>query len=126
MTKPRMQVTSVSIGAPAPRALAAFYRGLLGWRITGDEPEWAQLKPPASETGPTLNFEFEPDHVPPVWPTVAGQQQIQTHLDIKVDDLEAAVNWGLAAGARLAGTQPQDDVRVMLDPVGHPFCFFLT
>jgi catechol 2,3-dioxygenase-like lactoylglutathione lyase family enzyme len=126
VTKPSMQVTSVSIGAPDPRALAAFYRTLLGWRVSGDEREWAQLKPPPGEIGPTLNFEFEPDHVAPVWPTVAGQQQIQTHLDIRVDDLDAAVAWGVLAGARPAEFQPQDDVRVMLDPVGHPFCFFLT
>ncbi|MFE9031605.1 VOC family protein [Streptomyces iakyrus] len=28
----------------------------------------------------------------------------------------------VAEGARLAGFQPQDDVRVLLDPAGHPFC----
>lgn len=26
--------------------------------------------------------------------------------------------------AELAGEQPQDDVRVMLDPESHPFCLF--
>jgi hypothetical protein len=46
------------------------------------------------------------------------------HLDIAVDDLESAVAWAIAAGARLAEFQPQNDVRVMLDPVGHPFCLF--
>jgi hypothetical protein len=28
-------------------------------------------------------------------------------------------------GARQADFQPQDDVRVMLDPDGHPFCLYL-
>ena len=28
------------------------------------------------------------------------------------------------AGATLADYQPQEDVRVMLDPAGHPFCLF--
>jgi hypothetical protein len=28
-------------------------------------------------------------------------------------------------GAELACHQPQDDVRVLLDPVGHPFCLYL-
>jgi hypothetical protein len=46
------------------------------------------------------------------------------HLDIRVDDLEAGVEHALAQGARLAEFQPQDDVRVLLDPAGHPFCFF--
>jgi hypothetical protein len=40
------------------------------------------------------------------------------HLDIAVDDLEAGVAWALKAGATLAVYQPQDDVRVMLDPCG--------
>jgi hypothetical protein len=29
-------------------------------------------------------------------------------------------------GATLAQVQPQDDVRVLLDPDGHPFCLFLS
>jgi hypothetical protein len=28
-------------------------------------------------------------------------------------------------GAVLAEVQPQDDVRVLFDPSGHPFCLFL-
>jgi hypothetical protein len=44
------------------------------------------------------------------------------HLDIKVDDLEAASAHALAAGARLAEHQPRADLRIMLDPAGHPFC----
>jgi hypothetical protein len=73
----------------------------------------------------TLNFEFEPHHVRPVWPSEAGQQQIMEHIDVFVDDLEAAVAWAVDAGAALAEYQPQKDVRVMLDPAGHPFCLFL-
>jgi Glyoxalase-like domain len=46
------------------------------------------------------------------------------HLDIAVDDLDAAVAWALAAGADLAEHQPQAGVRVMIDPAGHPFCLF--
>jgi len=29
---------------------------------------------------------------------------------------------GTALGARVAAFQPQDNVRVLLDPAGHPFC----
>jgi len=46
------------------------------------------------------------------------------HLDIAVDDIEAGVAWALQAGATLAGYQPQEHVRVLLDPAGHPFCLF--
>jgi hypothetical protein len=55
---------------------------------------------------------------------VAGEQQIMTHIDIAVEDLEAAVAWAVAAGATLAAHQPQHHVRVLLDPAGHPFCLF--
>jgi catechol 2,3-dioxygenase-like lactoylglutathione lyase family enzyme len=134
MTQPSMRVSAVSIGAPDPRALAAFYGRLLGWPVVNEEgprpgapPEdgWAQLGPPSGESGVTLNFEYEPDYVRPVWPSQAAEQQIMEHIDIFVDDLEAAVAWAVDAGAALAEYQPQTDVRVMLDPVGHPFCLFL-
>jgi catechol 2,3-dioxygenase-like lactoylglutathione lyase family enzyme len=128
-----MRVNAVTIGAPDPRALAAFYRRLLGWVQSAEEgpqpggpPEdgWAQLRPPDGETGPTLNFEFEAVYRPPVWPSVAGEQHITAHLDIEVENLDAAVGWAVEAGARLAEHQPQQGVRVMFDPAGHPFCFF--
>jgi hypothetical protein len=47
------------------------------------------------------------------------------HLDVAVGDLVGTVAWATAAGATLADYQPQRDVRVMLDPAGHPFCLFL-
>jgi catechol 2,3-dioxygenase-like lactoylglutathione lyase family enzyme len=129
-----MRVTSVTIGAPDPRALADFYSRLLEWPVTASDPPrpghpsedgWAQVKPPAGGAGPTLNFEYEAHFVAPTWPSVAGRPQIQEHLDIEVDDLEAGVRWAVAVGASLAEFQPQDDVRVMFDPAGHPFCLFL-
>ena len=44
---------------------------------------------------------------------------------VDVDDLDVAGAYATSVGARLAAYQPQDDVRVYLDPVGHPFCLFL-
>lgn len=135
VSRPVMQVTSVTIGAPDPRALAAFYARLLGWPVAHEDPPrpgappedgWAQLRPPADQIGPTLNFEYEEaGYVAPVWPSAPGEQQIMEHLDIAVRDLDAAVAWAVEVGATLAGYQPQADVRVMLDPAGHPFCLFL-
>jgi catechol 2,3-dioxygenase-like lactoylglutathione lyase family enzyme len=128
-----MRVTSVTIGAPDPRALVEFYRQLLGWSVSAKEgprpgapPEdgWAQLRPPDGEIGPTLNFEYEAAYTPPVWPSIAGLQHITAHLDIEVEDLDAAVGWAVEVGARLAEHQPQQGVRVLFDPAGHPFCFF--
>ena len=51
---------------------------------------------------------------------------MMAHLDIGVSDLAAAGSHAVAAGAVLAAFQPQDDVRVYLDPAGHPFCLFET
>ncbi len=47
------------------------------------------------------------------------------HLDIEVEDLEAAVADAVALGATVAAFQPQETVRVLLDPAGHPFCLYV-
>jgi catechol 2,3-dioxygenase-like lactoylglutathione lyase family enzyme len=134
MARPLMQVRAVTIGAPDPRELAAFYERLLGWTIVAIEPArrgfpaedgWAQLRPPPGQTGPTLNFEYEAHYVAPVWPSEAGSQHITEHLDVAVSDLDGAVAWATEKGAKLADYQPQDNVRVMIDPAGHPFCLFV-
>lgn len=133
MTRPRMQIGAVTItAAPAPRAgeLARFYERLLGWRIVDEGPRggWVQLHPPEGEVAPTLlgiNIESDEQHERPVWPSKPGGQNATMHLDIGVDDLDEAVAWALEAGASLAEDQPQEHVRVMLDPHGNPFCLCL-
>ena len=42
-----------------------------------------------------------------------------------VTDLGAAVYDAIGLRAELHVHQPQDDVRVMLDPAGHPFCLYV-
>jgi hypothetical protein len=127
--EPALRLTSITVMAPAPRELAQFYATLLGGTITAldparpGEPEqagWAQVRTPNL----TLNFEFEQQWRVPSWPAEADQQTATQHLDIQVDDLVSAVEWATACGARTAEFQPQDDVRVMFDPAGHPFCLF--
>ncbi len=54
----------------------------------------------------------------------AGAQQMMMHLDFEVVDLDAAVAHALEVGAELADYQPQEDVCVLLDPAGHPFCLY--
>jgi hypothetical protein len=51
---------------------------------------------------------------------------MMVHLDFEVDDLDVAGAHAIAAGAVLATYQPEDDVRVYIDPAGHPFCLFLA
>jgi catechol 2,3-dioxygenase-like lactoylglutathione lyase family enzyme len=123
-TSPRLRLTSTVLGTPDPRALAAFYQRLLGWQIGTDEPTWVTLRP--ADGGRWLSFQLETHHVRPVWPATPGEPQMTAHLDIAVDDLVAACAHAEAAGAVPANFQPQDDVRVFLDPDGHLFCLYLS
>ncbi len=119
----RLRLTGTNIDAPDANALADFYRRLLGWTTRTEEPGWVVLAPPGG--GHTLAFQTETRYVRPVWPAGPGDPQMMLHLEIAVDDLEAAVAHAVAQGATVPSFQPQEDVRVCLDPAGHPFCLFL-
>lgn len=109
-----------AIEAPDPAALAGFYSALLGWPIGHQEPGTAIV---AAPEGPIyLVFQQADDYVPPVWPPVDGRQRPMMHFDFQVGDLDAAVAEAVALGATVAGHQPRQNVRVLLDPAGHPFC----
>jgi catechol-2,3-dioxygenase len=109
--------------APDGVALASFYAGVLGWPSEKQGQGQAAIAVPG--TSSYLSFESKPDYVAPVWPAADGQQQMMMHLDVAVDDLAAAVAEAVELGATLAGYQPQEDVRVLLDPAGHPFCLYV-
>lgn len=121
---PGIRLTAPVLGTPDPQGLARFYQRLLGWPLRDDDPEWATLRPDDGGTG--LSFQRETDHVPPVWPPQPGTQQMQQHLDLQVDDLDAAAATAEEAGARHLGghRDEREVVRVYADPAGHPFCLF--
>jgi catechol 2,3-dioxygenase-like lactoylglutathione lyase family enzyme len=118
-----ISLRTVCLDCPDAHAMAAFYSGLLGWEPTFTEDDWVLMRHPV-EGNVGLSFQAEPSFVPPVWPETAEAQQKMIHLDVMVDDLEAAVEVALAAGGRLAEHQPREDLRVVLDPAGHPLCLF--
>ncbi|WP_204835890.1 VOC family protein [Mycobacteroides salmoniphilum] len=134
MTAQVMWISSVTISAADPRKLAGFYHRLLGWTITAiedqhpgepDQAGWAQLRAPADLPGlTTINIEYERQFVRPTWPSQPGKQHITVHLDLPVADLDAAQQRAVEAGAVIADFQPQEGVRVLIDPAGHPFCLF--
>ena len=124
METPQLRLTGTNIDAPDANALADFYRRLLGWTTGTEEPGWVILRPPGG--GTTLNFQTEEHYVRPVWPAGPGEAQMMMHLEIQVDDLAEGVAHAVAQGATLAEFQPQDEVRVCLDPAGHPFCLFVA
>jgi catechol 2,3-dioxygenase-like lactoylglutathione lyase family enzyme len=123
VTGPRFSLASVVLDCADAQALAEFYRRLLGWEFGVREPEWVVLRNPTGGTG--LSFQAESWYRPPVWPEEPGELHKMLHLDIQVDDLEAAGRHAEEVGAVLAEYQPQEHVRVYVDPAGHPFCLFV-
>ena len=117
----------VVLQTPDPPALARFYERLLGWEIETEGPTWVTMRMHDAHGDPIpANLAFQLDHAyeAPHWPSRRGRQQMQFHLDVEVSDVAGAVDDALRDGAVLADHQPQDDVRVMLDPDGHLFCLY--
>jgi predicted enzyme related to lactoylglutathione lyase len=123
VVQPQLKVIGIVLNAPDPRELANFYSRLLGWQIRTEEPDWVNLANPDGGIG--LSFQTEDAYIRPTWPADSEHQQMMMHLDIRVDDLTEAGRHAVSTGAVPADFQPQDAVRVYLDPAGHPFCLFV-
>jgi len=122
------------------RALAEFYRELLGLRYRpGDEPpsagepdprgrDWLVLRDVAGR--PQLAFQQVDELAEATWPRSDVPQQL--HLDLTVptaDELLRQHERALALGARLLYDRfddPEEPLRVYADPAGHPFCVFVA
>ncbi|WP_031274178.1 MULTISPECIES: VOC family protein [unclassified Curtobacterium] len=109
----------VVLDCPDPRALARFYVGLLGGEIVAFDEDWAEIALPFTDHRPILAFQQVADYRAPEWPGQDVPQQ--SHLDVKVDDLDVGEAAVLAIGATATGSGT-DTFRVYLDPAGHPFC----
>jgi predicted enzyme related to lactoylglutathione lyase len=106
----------IVIDCPDPGALARFYGALLDWKVEVSS-DWADVR---DENGQCISFQQVEDYTPPRWPSQAVPQQM--HLDVTVDDLDAAEAAVLDLGATKHEHQPGTTFRVFLDPAGHPFC----
>lgn len=100
---------------------AAFWAEVLGWEVVHSQDEYAMLSGPA---GLALGFGTVEGHQPPGWPNEHGSKQF--HLDLAVDDIDAAAAVCVELGATLPVEQPGETWRVLLDPSGHPFCLTLA
>jgi hypothetical protein len=108
----RARLHHLVLDCPDPRVLAEFYARLLDQPITYDSPDFVVVSADDETSG--LAFQRAPDHRPPTWRDPAVPQQM--HLDVMVEDPEAAGPQVLELGAtRLDGD-------VYADPAGHPFC----
>ncbi|GAA1777791.1 VOC family protein [Nostocoides vanveenii] len=102
--------------------LTHFYAALRGWTIHHLDEDDGALD--AGEGVAYLSVQRNPDYVRPTWPGVPGAQQLMLHLDFEVTDLAAETERAVGLGASLPEHQPQENVRVLLDPAGHPFCLY--
>jgi catechol 2,3-dioxygenase-like lactoylglutathione lyase family enzyme len=140
MTSPAFPtLQSVVLDTTAARALAEFYRRLLGFGYRAgneapppgkDDPrggDWLVLVHPSGS--PRLAFQQVDELSRPTWPDARSPEQL--HLDLTVPD-EAALREqherSLGLGARLLLDRSDDPVErlyVYADPDGQPFCIFV-
>jgi hypothetical protein len=112
----------VMLEAPDVHELLAFWSAILDKPIWGESEDGGSLD--LGEGVASLAVQKAEVYERPVWPPERGRQGMQAHLDVQVSDLATAVEHAVELGATVADHQPQEDVRVMLDPAGHPFCLY--
>jgi hypothetical protein len=114
----------IVIDASDIEAESAFWAGILGGTVHRDDA-WHSI---VVDGEWVMGVQRAPNHAPPQWPT--GDQQQQIHLDLHVDDLEAATALAVELGGRQlqAPRRPADNPEgtemftVYASPAGHPFC----
>lgn len=123
---PSIRVREIVIDYPREKTddLLAFYAALTGYtphRSKDQHPSLLQ-----NDRGIDIGLQPVDGYQPPTWPTQERGQQV--HLDFATRDLDAAARFAESIGATKADLQPaeddpDEDFIVMIDPVGHPFCF---
>ncbi len=114
--KPRTTLMGVTLDCPDAAQLSAFYAELLGKPVTYQGEGVAMI---GEEGAQPVMFHQIAEYHAPRWPDPAYPQQV--HLDVTVDDVDAAE----AAVRKLGATSLSSggvNWRVYADPVGKPFC----
>lgn len=122
MARPKLRIKTVNMDCGNAAEMAAFWSKFLGWDVSYDDGNFKLIQDPSGGTG--VSFQERPDYIVPTWPEEEGLQQKMLHLEIQVEDVQEAAEFAIACGGRLASFQGRADLRVMLDPAGHPFCLF--
>lgn len=112
------------IDAADIEAESAFWAGLLDGTVHRDD-DWHSI---VVDGEWVVGVQRAPDHIRPQWPN--GEHQQQMHLDLHVEDLDAAEARALELGAQLLQPRrrPADNpdgnewYTVYSSPAGHPFC----
>jgi catechol 2,3-dioxygenase-like lactoylglutathione lyase family enzyme len=99
---------------------SGFWAGVLGGTVDAED-DWHMV---LVDGKPRVGVQLAPDHVAPDWPDGTPKQQI--HLDLWVDDIDAAHDEVTSLGAKLLkvvrDSEAPDGYQVYVDPAGHPFC----
>ena len=108
---------SIALDCDDPRSLGDFWAALIGGEVAFASDDFVAVRTDRC----WLAAVRVPGYEHPTWPE--GVLPKQMHLDLAVDELDAAEDEAIRLGARRAPEQPQPDRwRVLLDPAGHPFC----
>lgn len=110
------KLAMITLDCADPGQAGSFWSAMLGWDVVHADENYAMLNGPAH----ALGFGRVEGFQPPAWPNEHGSKQF--HLDLAVDDLDAAQAQAIELGATVADPQPGDTWRVLIDPAGHPFC----
>lgn len=97
---PVASLAMVTLDCDDPAAQAEFWSAVLGWDVAHTSDDYAML------TGPShaLGFGRVDGYEAPAWPNPNGTKQF--HLDLAVDDLDAAADRCVALGATPPTTSP--------------------
>ena len=96
---------------------SSFWAGVLDGNVDAED-DWHMVM---VEGEPRIGVQLAPDHIPPDWPDGTPEQQI--HLDLWIEDFEAAHDRVMSLGARvLKPAGSGENFQVYADPAGHPFC----
>lgn len=111
------RIAAVNLECSDPVALASFWAAILGGEVAVSTPDFCAVEIGSSYLGAARVEGYRP----PTWPSADRSQQL--HLDLAVDDLDAAEEEALRLGATKEPQQPSPErFRVLRDPAGHPFC----
>lgn len=116
MTTAPASLAMVTIDCADPAAEASFWASALGWEVTYSDNDYGMVSDGTSRLG----FGRVDGWSAPEWPNQGGTKQF--HLDLAVEDLQAAAAQLIALGATRPEPQPSQDWVVLRDPDGHLFC----
>lgn len=108
--------TTVTFDAEDINAESMFWAAVFDGEVVG-EGEYREIRCPDGTT--PVGVQLAPGHVPMNWPDTPAR----AHLDVVVEDIEAAHEEVVSLGATLLQRATGgENFNVYADPAGHPFC----